>query len=280
MFRYLCNFLLQSLNALWFHTLKDGGWIDFPSKMLVYSHSFLSEGIDFPKSISFESLFYQPSLSLGSADVSFQTFLYHPPLNCFVAHFVSGEGTFLYLGKTLLYHPSVLSLPWFEVVSSLPSFFFVRGSISEYFLKTSSTIPSFWEMQIFPLSAFIAVSLNFLGYRLPDALAPSLINFHETLADNPVTPGYARRNFHKNRGNNPVTPGYARRNFHKNRGNNPVTPGYARRNFHKNRGNNPATPGYARRNFHENLGNDPVTPGYARRNFHENLVSPKSIQLF
>ena len=61
---------------------KNAGWIDFPSKMLVYSHSVLSEGVDFQKFISFVSLFYQPSLSLGSADVSSQNFLYHPPLLC------------------------------------------------------------------------------------------------------------------------------------------------------------------------------------------------------
>ena len=145
--------------------------------MLVHPHSFLSEEIDFHVCISFESLFYQPSLFLGRAEVSSQNYPF------IILHFFVIQRSSAKFSCTIPQCSTFHTLKW---GNSLPSFFPLRDSISEYVLKICastlhcSTIPSFWDFKI----SFICLQccvIEFFGYRLPDALVPSLITFYRQL---------------------------------------------------------------------------------------------------
>ena len=147
--------------------------------MLVLPHSFLSEEIDFHVCISFESLFYQPSLFLGRAEVSSQNYPF------IILHFFVIQRSSAKFSCTIPQCSTFHTLKW---GNSLPSFFPLRDSISEYVLKICastlhcSTIPSF-GISKFPLSAFSAASLSFLATDCPMLLRhPSLlftVNFEE-----------------------------------------------------------------------------------------------------
>ena len=112
-------------------------------------------------------------------------------LHCFVTLFFSGERLFCILAKFSCTIPQFSLFHTLKWGSSLPSFFPLRDSISEYSLRICSstlhcaTVPSFWEMRMFHFKFFFiclhCCVMEFFGYRLPNALAPSLITFYRQL---------------------------------------------------------------------------------------------------
>ena len=156
--------------------------------MLAYSHSFLSEGIGFHIRLSFESLFYQPSLFLGRVDVSSQNY----PLSSFIAlsfnvllrnslvPSLSARPSILWSGEALWPHSfppkrtDFLHIFWKSLLAPfivLP--FHIFGSCDFFKLKIVLYHPPLLCHSIFWATPF--------SKSLPNARAPSLITLYHQL---------------------------------------------------------------------------------------------------
>ena len=143
--------------------------------MLVHPHSFLSEEIDFHVCLWKSLLPTFISLREGGGFIS------NLPLSSFISlsfsvllqnslvPSLSARPSILWSGETLCPHSFLWGIQFLNIfLKSVPAPFIVLPF-------------HLFGISKFPLSAFSAASLSFFGYRLPDALVPSLITFYRQL---------------------------------------------------------------------------------------------------